>query len=242
MKKLFTFSHNNVSIGNKGGIKLKKRINIIIVFTLIILLLIELNVFAIEILTLKTLTDKETYSVNDVVTVTIEWNEGMQAASYNIKYDSDKLEFKSANIAESFYNTSKRGEIKINWASMNEENFTKMTFEFIAVQKGKANISVLNVEAFADGNIVSPTKYDYSTYGKKEINIKEEITEEKTDTDDNKQENKNEGIINNEGKEDNTIAEGVIPQTGIHTALLLVITLLIFTIIGYTKYKNLSGI
>lgn len=238
MKKLFTFSHNNVNIEIKGGIKLKKRINIIIVFTLIILLLIKLNVFAVEILTLKTLTDKEIYSVNDVVTVTIDWNEGMQAASYTIKYDSDKLEFKSANIAESFYNKSKIGEIKINWASMNEEDFTKMVFEFIAIKTGKTNISVSNVDAFADGNVVSPTKYDYNTYGVKEIDIKEQETTSNLDNTTN-QENTNQGTID---KEDNTIAEGVIPQTGIHTAILLVITLLIFTIIGYIKYKKLSDI
>ena len=235
MKKVFTFSHNNVNIEIKGGIKLKKRINIIIVFTLIILLLIKFNVFAVEVLILKTLTDKETYSVNDVVTVTIDWKNGMQAASYTINYDSDKLEFKSANIAESFYNSTKAGELKINWASMNEEDFTKMTFEFITIKKGNANISVSNVEAFADGNIVSPDKYDFSTYGKKEINIKEEIFEENTDNENNNQGNKTD-------KEDNTIAEGVIPQTGINTAIISFVSLSIMSIIGYVKYKKLSDI
>lgn len=225
----------------------KKVLTRIIIFFVITIYLLQVSIYA-NTLTLRVNTDKDEYKIKEKVVVTVDWESKMQAASYTIKYDSDILEFKSTNIAESFYNSTKVGEIKINWVSMNEEDFTKMTFEFIAIKKGNANILVSKVEAFADGNVVGPDKYDFSTYGKKEINIKEEITEGKIDNEDKNQanktdkENKNEGITNNENKEDNTVAEGVMPQTGIYTNILLFVVLLIFSLIGYVKYKNLSDI
>jgi len=240
----------------------RKNITKILLFFILIISILQKSIFA-NTLILKVATDKDEYKINDNIKVTINWDNKMQAASYKIKYDSSKLKFKSADIAESFYNSSKEGEITVNWASMNEEDFTKMTFEFTAIEKGNANIKISNVEAFADGNLVSPTNYDYNTYGDKTVIVKElknsEASEDKEEdgnkpsdnenvdegeklpqTDKDKQENNNgNGIENN----DNTTAEGKLPQTGLEKITILLISLLVIIgLVGFIKYKKLSDI
>lgn len=196
----------------------------IMLLMLFLIAIIPINVFA-STLTLKVTTDKESYQLNDKVVVTVDWTENMQAASFTMKYDSDKLEFQTANIANTFYNTEKNGEISINWASMEEIDFNKMTFEFKTIKTGKADISIKEVEAFANGNLVSPTNYDFVTLGNKNITINSQ------------------NVSQGNNKEDNTIASGIIPNTGIEKIILsMTVSLFVCGVIGFIKYRRLSGV
>ena len=120
----------------------------ILIFTICLIAIIPLAVFA-STLTLKVTTDKSKYEVGDDVTVTVDWTEKMQAASFVLKYDSDVLEFKSASVASSNYNSDTVGEISVNWASLEEKDLTKMTFEFKTKKTGTANVSIKSANAFA---------------------------------------------------------------------------------------------
>ena len=142
----------------------------ILIFTICLIAIIPLAVFA-STLTLKVTTDKSKYEIGDNVTATVDWTEKMQAASFVLKYDSDVLEFKSASVASSNYNSDTVGEISVNWASLEEKDLTKVTFEFKTKKTGSANISIKSANAFANGNMVSPTDYDISSKGTINISI-----------------------------------------------------------------------
>ena len=72
----------------------------ILIFTICLIAIIPLAVFA-STLTLKVTTDKSKYEVGDDVTVTVDWTEKMQAASFVLKYDSDILEFNNLDTEKS---------------------------------------------------------------------------------------------------------------------------------------------
>ena len=159
--------------------------------SLIIIMLLQVASFAaIDKLTLKTLTDKDTYTVGDNVTVTIEWTEKMECAEFYIKFDSTKLEFKKATyidgreLKDEFTNVIEEGNLKFGYFG---DESTKMLFVFETKAAGKTTISVSDPGGFADGNLDEPNSYDVTTYGSKEIiiNAKEENKpNEGTDTED----------------------------------------------------------
>ena len=127
-----------------------------------IILLIQLNIYAeSNNLTINVNTDKETYKVEDEVLVTVSWNKGMQAASFNVNYNKNYLSFSEASIGSDFYNVED-GKIEVSWCSFEEIDCTQMTFKFIALKEGNNTISVTNPRAFADENLVIPTGYNYS--------------------------------------------------------------------------------
>lgn len=196
----------------------------ILLLMLFFIATMSINVLA-NTLTLKITTDETSYEIDDKIVITVDWTEKMQAASFTIKYNSDNLEFEVASIASTFYNTEKKGEIVVNWASMEEKDLTKMTFEFKAIKAGEVEISIKEVEAFADGNLVTPTSYEFTTLGNKNIIIN----------------SKDENQKNN--KEDNTTASKIIPNTGIEkTILLVIIILFVCAVMGFAKYRRLSDI
>lgn len=157
---------------------MKKKILKTGVIAILIILLAQLTVFAaIDKLTLKTLTDKDAYTVGEKVTVTVDWTQGMQAAVFKVKYDASKLTFNSSNIAPSYYNTETAGIVSVNWASLEEIDFTKMTFEFTTKAAGKTTISV-EEPSFANGNLERPSSYDTTTAGAKEITINAKVEQQ----------------------------------------------------------------
>lgn len=223
---------------------MKRNIFKTILFSLIFLSVIQVITFA-STLTLTLSTDKKQYDVGDKIIVTINWNEKMQAAGFKIKYDSDKVEFVSADIKDTFYNAETAGEISINWASMDETELTKMTFELKAIKTGEAKIIIQSVDDFADKNLLRPTSYEYDNTGNQIITISgNTIENDKTDVVSDKKNNnvisnkKDNNVISNE--KDNTVANTIMPKTGIkRTNILLIIPTIILAIIIYIKYKSI---
>lgn len=194
--------------------------------SLFFMIAIQVVTFA-STLTLTLSTDKKKYDIGDKIIVTVDWNEKMQAAGFKIKYDADKIEFVSADIKDTFYNAETAGEISINWASMEETELTKMTFELKAIKVGEAKISIQSVDDFADKNLVRPTSYEYANTGNQIITISgNTIENEKTN------------VISD--KKDNTVANIKMPKTGIkRTIILVLIPITILAVITYVKYKSI---
>lgn len=195
---------------------------------------IEIVTFA-STLTLNLSTDKKQYETGDKIIVTVDWTEKMQAAGFKIKYDADKLEFISADIKDTFYNVETAGEISINWASMEETELTKMTFELKVTKAGEAKIFIQSVDDFADKNLSRPTSYDYTTTGSQTITINDKLSSG------NKTENEQPNVVSNE--KDNTLANKTIPNTGMgRTVILMMIGIFIAMVIGFIKYKSIPKI
>ena len=215
---------------------MKSKEKLIKIFFILIIVISMMNttVFASN-LTLKTMTDKEHYEVNDKVTVTVDWTEKMQAASFTIQYDTDRLQFESANIEETYYNTTAAGEISVNWVSLEEKDLTKINFVFKCIKSGEANIGIKEVSAFANENLVSPTSYNITTSGSKDITIndtKEQINQKEENTQ-----------KENTSSTDETIKKGILPKAGKDTLMIFIIlSMAIISVIVLKKYKELSDI
>lgn len=220
--------------------KIQKELIKILIFVLILIISLQTRVFA-STLTLNVTTDKDNYKVNETIEVTVDWKENMQATSFKIGYDSEKLEFVSASINENFYNSKNAGEISINWASLEGTDLTQIKFQFKAIKEGTTDIGIKEVSAFADGNLVSPTSYDFSTSGTKTIII--EAKDETGNTEDPSATQK----PNDEDKEtvnkgDNSLALNPLPQAGIKTTILITIIMGILSVIFFIKNKEFSDI
>jgi len=142
----------------------------IAVAVLIILLSLQINVFATDI-TISTETSKDTYSLQENFYVTIDWVENMQATGFTLNYDATKIELVDAFLDEDFYNSDTAGKLIVNWASMDEVDFTNLPFLFKAIGVGEVELSITEVRGFADGNLVVPDNIDYTTKGTKTIEI-----------------------------------------------------------------------
>lgn len=222
----------------------------IMLLTLFLIAIIPISAFA-NTLTLKVTTDKATYEMDDKVTVTVDWTEKMQAACYTIKYDAEKIQFESSNITDTFYNSEKLGEISINWASLEEIDFTNMTFTFKAIKAGEASVSIKEVQAFADSNLVKPTNYDISTSGTKTIMIEAKEGSELNPEEPSEPEGPGDNqITNNEDKnsekqEDNSLATNPLPQAGIKTTIFIIIIIIVMgmlSVIFFIKNRKFSNI
>lgn len=156
---------------------MKKKIFKTGVIAMVIILLAQLTAFAAWTVSFKTLTDKDSYTIGDKVTVTVDWTDKAQAAGFDIKYDAEKLTFESANIASSNYNSGTSGVLSVNWASLDEIDFTKMEFVFQAKTAGKTTISVENGRGFGTGDLVSADDYNYAS-GSKEITINAKVEQQ----------------------------------------------------------------
>lgn len=151
---------------------MKRSILKIVIFSFILIFSLHINSFANNI-TISTETTKHTYSLNENFYVTVNWVENMQASGFVLNYDATKIELVDAFLEEDFYNTDKRGKLVVNWASMDEVDFTNLPFLFKAIGVGDAEISIAEVMGFADENLVVPDNIDYKTKGTKTITIVE---------------------------------------------------------------------
>ena len=160
---------------------MKKKILKTGIIAMLIILLTQLTVFATWTVSFKTLTDKDSYTIGDKITVRVDWTDKAQSAGFDIQYDAEKLTFESANIDSGNYNSATEGILSVNWASLNEIDFTKMEFIFVAKAAGKTTISVENGREFGTGDLVPADDYNYSL-GSKEITIKDNSNTNKVDT------------------------------------------------------------
>lgn len=229
------------------------------VLVLTIILLLQAGVLAtIEKLTLKMLTDKDTYTVGEKVVATVNWTEEMESAGFNVKYDENKLTFvtltdASGNkISDDFLNAESAGFISFNWFSMGTKA-SKMVFTFEAKAEGKAVLKVEGASGFGytneNGELASPNEYDTTTSGVKEITIVakavEEQPEEQQPADDKKNESVNTNIdtsTSTTNKKDNTTASGKMPQTGAENIIFVIALITLVATIGFIKYRSLSDI
>lgn len=108
-------------------------------------------------------TDKTTYNLGDKVTATVNWDKGMQAADFEIKFDAAKLKLENASIGKDYYNLVENGKILVSWVSLLETDIQEISFEFSTVGNGQAEI-ILLPENFADGNIDSDFIVDESKH------------------------------------------------------------------------------
>ena len=222
---------------------MKNKTIITLVFILF-LLLTELTVLASEELTLKALTDKETYLVDDKITFTVDWDKGMQAAGFTLEYDESKLKLESAEIKDTFYNSDTEGLIKVNWASMEEVDYTKMTFVFKATSEGTTTISITEAKAFADENLVSPSSYNINTFGTKQITINAADPTDDKETNNEPDKELDEKPLDKENViKDETTSKEELPQTGMKTFVIFTITLIFaIGVVVFIKYRELSEI
>jgi len=228
-------------------LKIKKKAIKILMITLALILCLQTKIFA-STLTLNVTTDKDDYKVSEIVEVTVDWEENMQASSFKIGYDSEKLEFTSASINENFYNSKNKGEISINWASFEGKDLTQIKFQFKALKEGNADVGIKEVSAFADGNLLIPSSYDISTSGTKTVLVKanDEIesnpgnSEEPEEPDNNQKPNDDKDYDN---QEDNPEEPSVLPETGIETKILILIIIVgMLSIILFIKNRKFSEI
>lgn len=231
--------------------KIQKKFIKLLIFALILIISLQTRVFATT-LTLTVTTDKDNYKVNETIVVIVDWKENMQATSFKMGYDSEKLEFVSASINENFYNSKNSGEISINWASLEGTDLTQIKFQFKALKDGEANVGIKEVSAFADGNLVSPTSYDISTAGTKTI-----IIEAEDETNPNPENSENPATPkepdnnqkpnyeeeNHENQDDNSLAPSPLPQAGARTTILITIIVMgMLSVIFLIKNRKFSDI
>lgn len=211
----------------------------LLIFTLGFIIYLQGNVFAND-LTLSITTDKDTYKIGDTIETTVDWKEKMQASSFKVGYDSDKLEFVSANINETFYNNKNEGEISINWVSFEENDLTQIKIQFKVLKTGETTIKINEVSAFADGNLVTPTSYDILTNGSKTITVE---SKDETSTTSPQEPSKSEKVDDNSKPNDNTTVQTPLPKTGVKTTIITTLFIaVILTAIAFFKNKKYSDI
>ena len=226
----------------------KKELIKILILMLVLIISLQTKILA-STLVLNAKTDKDNYKVSENIDFTVDWKENMQAASFKIGYDPEKLKFVSASINENFYNSKIAGEISINWASFEGTDLTQIKIQFKALKEGKTNISIKQVSAFADGDLVSPTNYDISTSGTRTIIIgtNNEIVSNPENSEPSKElEGNNKPSSSNknpEKKDDNSIATSPYPQTGVRTIIIIIIIIMgVLSVRFYIKSRKFSGI
>ncbi len=159
---------------------MKNKILIISTILVVIISIVTNSVYALENLNISITTSNSNAKVDDVIDIYVNWKEKMQAADYILNYDSDKLEFISANISEDNYSVKTLGKINVCWYSGSDE-LTGMTFKFKVIGEGDANLSV-NPEAFANEYLERPSECTSTSLVIKDIVKKEDLTPTPTPT------------------------------------------------------------
>lgn len=132
-------------------------ITILAIFTLIIL---QSSVFANE-LTLTISTDKEEIKVEDEIKIKVSWDKAMQAADFELNYDTKKVEYIKSDIDDVYVtNNEEQGIIKTSWVSLDNTDKTEIEYTFKVKKGGKAKFTTTIDGGFATGELEIPTKYN----------------------------------------------------------------------------------
>jgi len=249
---------------------MKDKIQIFMLRVLLVILIIMLatgtKVFA-STLVIRIDTDKDVYKVNEEIKTSVSWSENMQAAGFTLNYDSSKLEFVSASIGSSFYNSDTDGVIKVNWASFDEKDAKNIDFTFKAKAEGTGEfIRISEPRAFSTGNLVVPTDYNITNEGTKILTIESEKPQGEDPQGEEPQSENPQGEKpqgeepqnvepqNNKpssGQIENTtnpntnsnVSTRKLPNTGIKNVVLISAFIMsALSIVFYSKYKKMSGI
>lgn len=131
-------------------------ITIVAIFTLIIL---QSSVFANE-LTLTINTDKKEIKVEDEIKIKVSWDKPMQAADFELNYDTKKVEYIKSDIDDVYVTNNEEGIIKTSWASLDNTDKTEIEYTFKVKKSGKAKFTTTIDGGFATGELKIPTKYN----------------------------------------------------------------------------------
>lgn len=222
---------------------------------LLLIVMMQVIVFAAINLTFTMKTDKNEYKVGDTVTATVDWEKGMQSASFKVTYDNKYLTFDSASIGNNYYSATDNS-ISVNWAAFDGKDCTKMTFVFKAkATTDSTTIKISDAKDFVNGDMQPADSISYKDNGIKNIKItndstqqpdqkpEEKPTQTPSTSDDKKEEQKPTQNPATTDKKDNTVAEGKMPQTGAETTTIVAIfALSVLGIVGFIGYRRLSDI
>lgn len=137
---------------------MKNKILKVIMFLIIILMLMQIKIFA---LTLNVKSNKKDAIVGDKIKVTVSWNEGMQAADYSLKYDKEKLDYLKSSIDDVYVSDNEEtGDLKTAWFSMDNKDLKEITYIFKVKKSGTAEFSTKINGGFATGELEVPKSYE----------------------------------------------------------------------------------
>ena len=131
----------------------------IIVITTCLLLLLSSTIFAVDKLNLELNISQEEIKVGDKFTVTVDWEEGMQAADFALLYDNEKLEYIGSDLEDVFVSNN-NNKLVVAWFSDNDTDKTKIEFKFKAIEEGKVALRTKVDGGFATGNLEQPDEYE----------------------------------------------------------------------------------
>ena len=132
-------------------------ITLLTIFTLIIL---KSSAFANE-LTLTINTDKEKIKIEDEIKIKVSWDKPMQAADFELNYDTKKVEYIKSDIDDVYVaNNEEAGIIKTSWVSLDNTDKTEIEYTFKVKKSGKAKFTTTTDGGFATGELEIPTKYN----------------------------------------------------------------------------------
>lgn len=146
---------------------MKNKVLKILILALMIIFFMQLSVFA-NTLTLVISTNKQEVEIGEKFTVIVSWEQGMQAADFYLKYDSEKLEFIGADISDDYINSEQKEQIKTAWFSMDNTDKTKIEYTFKAKKSGTVEFETKINGGFATGELEVPNHYEE---GKLKINV-----------------------------------------------------------------------
>lgn len=137
---------------------MKNKKIVIILLTFFTLIILQSLAFANE-LTLTISSDKEEIKVGDEIKVKVSWNEGMQAAEFELNYDTKKVQYIKSDIDDIYVsNYEKQGIIKTSWVSLENTDKTQIEYTFKIKKGGKLKFTTTTDGGFATGELEMPTK------------------------------------------------------------------------------------
>lgn len=123
--------------------------------------------------------ERRYFGVGEDIIFTVHWDKAMQATGFEIECEnaltnemieeSDLgLKFEGASIDEDFYEISEERttdgrynlKIKVEWASLEEQDKTSIDFIIRPLRVGEISFDVKKVTAFANGNLEIPETYN----------------------------------------------------------------------------------
>lgn len=130
-----------------------------IILALMIILFMQIEIFA-NTLILNITTEKQEVKVGDKFKVIVSWDKEMQAADFYLKYDSEKVEYIEADIADDYINSEDKGQVRTAWFSMDNTDKTQIEYTFKAKKSGRVNFETsVDSGGFATGNLQIPNRY-----------------------------------------------------------------------------------
>lgn len=160
--------------------KQKRILKTLVTLTMLITLLTPMISFATNeteetTVIFHTNTDTDVFSLgeNVKVTVSLTGNLPVQAISFTLQYDKNKLEFvgatcedssnKEKTLEEDFYNVENPGTLILSMVSFDDLNILGINLNFKTIAIGEAKVQLTEVDCVADGNLVTPDVIDFAT-------------------------------------------------------------------------------